>query len=182
MSQNLVGRLTLLAFALFGGPPALAGEHAASDLPMHASALPPSFSLHRPLADPEFSATEFRPRKSSMQAADPASRTGPALDAPMLQGTSVWQQMAQYRSQDRVRVLTLWQARGSTLSLQAGRHGAPTLQWSTPWVSREGAPQGLLDRLFASPSRSANVFRSPFARPASVTAAKPADFPGISTK
>jgi hypothetical protein len=184
MSQNLAGHLTLLSFVLIRGAPALAGEHVASDFALHASALPPSFLVTRPLRDPPFSATEFRPRNSSLPVADPANRTGPVLDAPMLQSTSVWQQMAQYRSQDRVRLLTLWQARGSTLSLQAGRHGGPTLQWSTPWVNREGASQGLLDRLFASPSRSAaNAFHSPSARPASIPAAKPADFtPGISAK
>jgi hypothetical protein len=184
MSQNLTGRLTLLSLVLIRGAPALAGEHAAGDFPLHASALPSSFSLSQPPADPKFSATEFRPRKSSLPAADPANRTGPILDAPMLKDTSVWQQMAQYRSQDRVRLLTLWQARGSTLSLQAGRHGAPTLQWSTPWVNREGVSHGLLDRLFASPSRSAaNTFRTPSARPATIPAVKPAEFPpGISAK
>jgi hypothetical protein len=184
MYQNLTGRLTLLSFVLIRSAPALAGEHPVSDIPLHAAALPPSLSLSQPPGDPPFSATEFRPRKSSLPAADPAGRTGTIIDAPMLQGTSVWQQMAQYRSQDRVRLLTLWQARGSTLSLQAGRHGGPTLQWSTPWVNREGSSQGLLDRLFASPSRSAaNTLRSPSARPALVPAAKPADFtPGVSAK
>ena len=182
MSQNLATRLTLLSFVLVRGAPALAGEHAAGDLPLRAAALPPSFSLSRPVADPPFSATEFRPRKSSIAAPDPASRSGPILDAPLLQGTSLAQQMAQYRSQDRLRLLTLWQNKGSTLSLQAGRHGVPTLQWSTPWVNREGATQGLLDRLFVSPSRGAASFRSPSVRPASVPV-RPADVPpGINTK
>jgi hypothetical protein len=174
MPRNLATRLTLLSFVLIRHAPALAGEPAAGDL----------LSLSRPPADPSYSSTEFRPRKSSIEAAEFTSRTGLNLDAPMLQGNSLWQQMAQFKSQDRVRLLTLWQMKGSTLSLQAGRHGAPTLQWSTPWVSHEGVAQGLFDRLFASPSRSAAIsFRSPAARPASAPAAKPADFaPGISAK
>jgi hypothetical protein len=179
MSQSLATRLTLLSFVLVRGAPALAGEHTAGDLPLRSSAVPPSFALSRPL-DPPFSATEFRPRRSSIAAADQASKTGPLLDAPMLQG-SLAQQMAQFKSQNRVRVLTLWQTQGSTLSLQAGRHGAPTLQWSTPWVNREGATQGLLDHLL--PARSVASFHSPSAKAAGAPVARPADFPpGISTK
>ena len=93
----------------------------------------------------------------------------------MLQDPSVWQQLAQYKSQNRVRLLTLWQTQGSTLSLQAGRHGGPSLQWSTPWVNREDASRGLLDRLFPRPSRSAN--RSTVARPASALVSAPAPSP-----
>jgi hypothetical protein len=180
MPRNLATRLTLLSFVLVRGAPALAGEHAVSDLPLRASALPPSFALNRPLPDPPFSATEFRPRRSSIEAADQVRKTGPILDAPLLQGTSLAQQMAQFKSQNRVRLLTLWQTQGSTLSLQAGRHGAPTLQWSTPWVNRAGANQGLLDHLL--PSRAPS-FRSPSAKAANAPVARPADFPpGISTK
>src|SRR3974390_2188934 len=102
MSRHWATRLTLLIAVLFRGAPVLAGEHAAGDLPLPASTLPPSFALSRPLADPPFSATEFRPRKSSMEAWDPASKTRPFLDAPLLQGTSLAQQMAQFKSQNRV--------------------------------------------------------------------------------
>jgi hypothetical protein len=103
----------------------------------------------------------------------------------MLRSTSVWQQMADFKSQDRVRLLTLWQTRGSSLSLQAGRRGAPSLQWSTPWVRREGKSQGLFDRLLAVPARAAaNNLRSSTARPAGVPAqSKPLDLSsGISTQ
>jgi hypothetical protein len=93
--------------------------------------------------------------------------------------------MADYKSQGRVRLLTLWQMRGSSLSLQAGRHGAPSLQWSTPWVHREGTSRGLFDRLLAMPARAAgNTLRSSVARPTSVAAQpKLQDLgAGISTK
>ncbi|MDP9010788.1 MAG: hypothetical protein M3N91_19145 [Pseudomonadota bacterium] len=112
------------------------------------------FAFAKPLADVEaYSQTEFRPRTRSLDKLDAARSEGSIIDAPMLKNTSVWQQLAQYRSQDRVRLLTLWQTKGSSLSLQAGKRGAPSLQWSTPWVHHEGASRGLLDRLLTSRPR-----------------------------
>jgi hypothetical protein len=186
MPDNLAKRLPLLLYALVCSVRVQAGEQA-RDFPLHASALPPSFSLGRGFAEnPLFSATEFRPRKSAMPVADPAHPSGAVLDAPMLQGTSIWQQLAQSKAQDRVRLLTLWQAQGSTLSLQAGRHGAPSLQWSTPWVHREEVSRGLFDRLLFAPSRgAASAYRGAAARPsalASTPAAKPADLTPGGTK
>jgi len=113
------------------------------------------FVSANPLADDAFSATEFRPRKHGIADLD-STRSGASIfDAPMLRSTSVWQQMADYKSQGRVRLLTLWQTRGSSLSLQAGKHGTPSLQWSTPWVHRGGTTRGLFDRLLAVPARAA---------------------------
>jgi hypothetical protein len=129
------------------------------------------FVSAKPLTEDAFSATEFRPRMRSVASSDSARNGASIIDAPMLRSTSVWQQMADYKSQDRVRLLTLWQTRGSSLSLQAGRRGAPSLQWSTPWVHREGNSQGLFDRLLAVPVRAAgNNFRSSVARPTGVAA------------
>jgi hypothetical protein len=110
----------------------------------------------KPLSEPqEFSATEFRPRKHNVLELESGSGRSPLLEAPMLKSNSVWQHMAEFRSQGRVRLLTLWQIRGSSLSLQAGRHGAPSLQWSTPWVHREGgASRGLFDRLLPVPQHA----------------------------
>jgi hypothetical protein len=124
----------------------------------------------KPLTSDAFSATEFRPRKHSVGLDSPGSGTS-IIDAPMLQSTSIWQQMADYKSQDRVRLLTLWQTRGSSVSLQAGKHGAPSLQWSTPWVHREGTSRGLFDRLLAVPTRAAgNNLRSGVPHPTGVPA------------
>jgi hypothetical protein len=94
-----------------------------------------------------FSSTEFRPRKRSSIDIDPA--VNGFGDAPMLHGTTVWQRMADYKSFDRVRVLTLWESRGSTVSLQAGRRGDPSLQWTSRIMNRGGSTRGLLDRLFS---------------------------------
>jgi hypothetical protein len=120
-----------------------------------AAALPTSlFSTDRSFADGDaFSATEFRPRKHSVGAAESAAREGFGADSPMLQGTNVWQRMAEYKSQDRVRVLTLLETRGSTLSLQAGKRGGPSLQWSSRRMNRDGATRGLLDRVVSAALR-----------------------------
>ena len=112
------------------------------------------FVSARPLADAEpYSRTEFRPRKRSLDKLDSARSEGSIIDTPMLQDTSVWQQLAESRSQDRVRLLTLWQTKGRSLSLQAGKHGAPSLQWSTPWA-HQAASHGLFDRLLTARPRT----------------------------
>jgi len=62
--------------------------------------------------------------------------------------------LSEAKTQDRVRLLTLWQNRASSLSLQAGKRGAPSLQWSTPWMHRDAASRGLFDRWLAVSPRS----------------------------
>jgi hypothetical protein len=177
--------LTLVLCGVVRATQALAGDQPsnADSMPAHGSQDPhaaqaaaaPPFSVPfvsaKPLADDAFSATEFRPRKHSGVGLDSARSGASIIDAPMLQSTSVWQQMADYKSQDRVRLLTLWQTRGSSLSLQAGKRGAPSLQWSTPWVHREGATRGLFDRLLAAPARAAGGnLRGSVPRPAGASA------------
>jgi len=106
-----------------------------------------------------FSATDFRPRKHSVFDGDPAVNT--IGDAPMLSGTTVWQRMAEYKSHDRVRLLTLWESSGSTISVQAGRRGDPSLQWTSRLMNRDGSTRGLLDRLFSvSLVRAGNDLRN----------------------
>jgi hypothetical protein len=121
------------------------------------------FVSAKSLSDIEvFSATEFRPRRHSFVDVDPSLGGRSVIDAPMLQGSSLWQQMAEFRAESRVRLLTLWQTRGSSLSLQAGKRGAPSLQWSSPSVHRNTAARGLFDRLLPAPelaSQRGNVPR-----------------------
>src|SRR5260370_8775449 len=95
----------------------------------------------------ECSATEFRPRKRTIFDGDPMVNS--FGDAPMVRGTTVWQRMSEYKSHDRVRLLTLWESSGSTVSLQAGKRGAPSLQWTSRAMNRGGSTRGLLDRLFS---------------------------------
>lgn len=180
--ENVV--LTLVLCSVVRATQALAGDQPSNV--DSASMFPAPFVSAKPLADDGFSATEFRPRKHDVVGLDSARSGASIIDAPMLRSTSVWQQLADSKSQDRVRLLTLWQTRGSSLSLQAGRRGAPSLQWSTPWVHREGGTsQGLFDRLLAVPVRAAgNNLRSSVARATGVAAQpKPLDLSaGISTK
>ena len=112
------------------------------------------FALPVPINEPRaFSATEFRPRRQDLSGADPAKRETSIIDAPMLD-TSVARQWREFKSQDRVRLLTLWRSSVSSVSLQAGRHGMPSLQWSTPWMHRDVASRGLFDRFLTVSPRS----------------------------
>ena len=162
--------LTVVLYALVRASQALAGDHAANadarhspDMPNSRQPLPsasllstPVFSTDRSFADSDgFSATEFRPRSRAPAAAEFSASENFASNTPMLEGTSVWQKMSEYKSQDRVRVLTLWETAGSTLSLQAGKRGAPSLQWSSRRMNRDGATRGLLDRLVSAALRNA---------------------------
>jgi hypothetical protein len=160
--------LTVVLYALVRASEALAGDQAATTdarlspdlahsrkpLPSAALLSTPVFSTDRSFTETDpFSATEFRPRRHAPAAAEFSASESFASNTPMLQGASVWQRMAEYKSQDRVRVLTLWETRGSTFSLQAGKHGGPSLQWSSRRMNRDGATRGLLDRLVAAALR-----------------------------
>jgi hypothetical protein len=171
--------LAMVLYAMVRAGQALAGDQAAtadSKLPdarterapaPSAAALPRSlFSTDRSFADGEaFSATEFRPRKHSVGAAESAASEGFGADPPMLQGTNVWQRLVEFKSQDRVRVLTLLETRGSTLSLQAGKRGGPSLQWSSRSMNRDGATRGLLDRMVSAALRDTGSNSRPSPRP-----------------
>lgn len=107
-----------------------------------------------------FSPTEFRPRKPGLVGAVDTGSEGPIRDAPLLRDTSLARELSEAKSQDRVRLLTLWQSRASSLSLQAGRHGAPSLQWSTPWMRRDSNSRGVFDRLLtAAPHSFSSIVR-----------------------
>jgi hypothetical protein len=132
--------------------PAFAPALAPAPAPAPASAftlsLPPSYQFgdlsgFKPLPD-----SDFRPRGRSIL--EKESRPGAADDAPMLRGTTVWQRMGDFRSRDRVRVVTLWETGGSSVSLQAGRKGNPSLQWTSRLMNRGGATRGLLDQAFST--------------------------------
>ena len=69
-------------------------------------------------------------------------------DGALIDDTTVWQRLAEYRTRDRVRVLTLWESGASTVSLQAGKRGDPSLQWTSRLMNRGGATRGLLDHFF----------------------------------
>jgi hypothetical protein len=116
---------------------------------------PAPFSFVPPHAEARaFSPTEFRARKPGLLEAAAATDQAFVMDAPMLRDTSIARGVSEAKTQDRVRLLTLWQTRASSLSLQAGKRGAPSLQWSTPWMHRDAASRGLFDRWLAVSPRS----------------------------
>jgi hypothetical protein len=116
-----------------------------------APSFPASFAFSAPrLEAPEFSPSEFRARKPDPFQATYAGSKDYIIDAPMLRDTSLAHELSEAKTQDRVRLLTLWQSRASSVSLQAGKHGSPSLQWSTPWMRRGVSSRGLFDRLLPS--------------------------------
>jgi hypothetical protein len=121
------------------------------------------FSVPVVTDNPGFSSTEFRPRKRGVFDDELVNPLG---SAPMLRDTTVWQRMSEYRSHDRVRLLTLWESSASTVSLQAGKHGDPSLQWTSRVMNRGGATHGLLDRLFSASLAHAGNSLHNAARPA----------------
>ncbi len=137
----------------FGLPPAL------RPVPRDYS-LPPAAESHA------FSSTDFRPRGHSIFDTDP--RIANANDRLMVDKT-VWQRLQEYRTRDRVRVMTLWESAASNVSIQTNHKGDPSLQWTSRLMNRGGATRGLLDRW--SP---AQVLRS-FSRSGGSTAGKPAN-------
>ncbi len=135
---------------------------------MMTTTLPPSFTTLdlRPVEERTFSETDFSPRKPGLPLnAKPTARSN--TDVPRLGTTTVWQSLNQFRSRDRVRLVTLWESSGSSVSLQAGRHGNPSLQWTSKVMNRGGATRGLLDKIVAAAVAGAgssfrpNVARAP---------------------
>jgi hypothetical protein len=126
---------------------------------------------------PVFSSTEFRPRKPGLLEAAEADSEHSVIDAPMLADASIARELSGAKTQDRVRLLTLWQSRASSLSLQAGKRGAPSLQWSTPWMHRDSDVRGVFDRLLlAAPRSIGSIVRGGGPRQAGAMApAKPLD-------
>jgi hypothetical protein len=150
-----------------------------SSQPAPALSQPPDFFTASAIAEePRFSATDFRPRKSAAFDKNPAA--GLFGETSLLRNTTVWQRLSEYRSHDRVRVLTLWESNSSSVSLQADRRGGPSLQWTSRVMNRGGATQGVLDRWFSTSLTHAglglhSLSRSISTAPPPKTAAAPAE-------
>ena len=147
--------LAVLVYGLVQSVEALAADQSASIVkdiqPMvGGKPLPRAFMLIGPATEFDSPTTDFRPRKLDAREAMSSTQAGASFQTKPLQLTSPWQRLADYRSQGRVQLLTLWQSRSNTVSLQAGRHGGPSLQWSSRTMNRGGATRGLLDRFVAS--------------------------------
>ena len=122
------------------------GQTAAFSLPVY---VVPTLYQGGELAEArEFSARDFRPRGRSVS--DNESPPPATQDAPLLRSTTVWQRLSEFRTRGRVRLLTLWETGGSSVSLQAGRKGEPSLQWTSRLMNHGGATRGVLDQLFST--------------------------------
>jgi hypothetical protein len=134
------------------------------------------FTLSAITEKPAFSATDFRPRRPTLFDKDPVAST--FGETSLLRDTTVWQRLSEYRSHDRVRVLTLWESKSSSVSLQAGRRGDPSLQWTSRLMNRGGSTQGVLDRWFSTSLARAGMGLRNMTRPTSTAPPpKPADAP-----
>jgi hypothetical protein len=117
------------------------------------------------------SSEEFRPRGRSIMEIPPHFTVSD--EAPMLRGTTVWQRLSDYRSRGRVRILTLWETGGGSISLQAGKRGDPSLQWTSRLMNRGGATRGVFDQLFATSFAGARGMHFPGHSISSESNAKP---------
>jgi hypothetical protein len=193
MSDRLVLGLAVLALMRAGAacaedPAAQAqpGRDIAARTTFKAAALP-EFTKHYTLSDPlltapstyrlsdipetkSYSATEFRPRGHSIFDADP--RLSPP-GGNLAYDKNFLQRLNEYRSRDRVRVLTLWDNGASAISIQTDHKGDPSLQWTSHLFNRGGATQGLLDHLFPVSvfGGSTHVTRSATSQPSRVSGA-----------
>lgn len=169
--------LGLAAFTLIKAGEAMAADQitrpaialSADGPPLPMVTAPAPFEIPReytlpPAVEPRaFSATEFRPRGHSIFDSDPSI---PGAGGNLMSERTVWQRLQEYRSRDRVRVLTLWESGASAVSIQTNRKGDPSLQWTSRLMNRGGATRGLLDRWMP-----VSVFRS-FSRPAGAASGK----------
>jgi hypothetical protein len=112
--------------------------------------LPMAFMARSAASDVEPS-TVFQRRKSDgIDAGGASVQRESSLQAQALQTVPSWHHFADYQTQGRVQLLTLWQSPRNMVSLQTGRHGGPSLQWSSRVMNRGGATRGVLDRFVAS--------------------------------
>jgi len=149
----------LVAITLVRAGEALAGEQASeagavgklepsdsrpsTELPSSLFAVPGKYSVSGMTETNAFSPAEFRPRGHSIFESDTHADLA---DDKLISDTPVWQRLSEFKTRDRVRVLTLWRSRLSSVSLQAGKKGSPSLQWSSRLMNSGETTDGLLDR------------------------------------
>jgi len=105
----------------------------------------PLFDLRAPEVLP-LASPEFRPHGPSLCPQAVSGSTDRTL--PLNSDESFWQRMRDFRGRDGLRLLTLWKSSWSTLSLQTGKRGGPSLQWTSRRMNHDGAKSGLFDTLF----------------------------------
>lgn len=133
-------------------------------------ALPEGYTL-RSNADPaSFSLGPLR----AHGAAPVNAEGGATTDEALMHDSPIWQRLADFRNLGRLRVFTFWQTGANSLSLQAGKKGAPSLQWTAKLGDGGPGGGGLFNRV--TPAFSSRDLRGPAHRVAAspVNAASPA--------
>jgi hypothetical protein len=98
--------------------------------------------------DSMYSATEFRSHGDPLLG---AAASAPAPEPiPLLRDSSVWDRVADIRTSRGIRLLTLWESTRSTVSLQTGHGGGPSLQWTSRALGRGEGTHSLFDHLFST--------------------------------
>ncbi len=115
-------------------------------------AAPNAYPLPVVSEPPVYSNKDFRPRGRSVYEADPRGSPEDNLTF----DKTIWQRLNEYRTRDRVRVLTLWESGVSAVSLQTDRKGDPWLQFTSKLNTRGNATHGLLDHLLPVTSFTGN--------------------------
>ena len=118
-----------------------------------AIAAPGTYSLPALSEPPSYGSKDFRPRGHSVYQVE--AHSGSAEDNLTFDKT-IWQRLNEYRTRDRVRVLTLWESGVSAVSLQTDRKGDPWLQFTSKLNTRGNATHGLLDHFLPVTSFTAN--------------------------
>lgn len=98
---------------------------------------------------------EFKPRGKSLLESDEPAASREYEGLPTLHATNGWQRLKDYKVRGGVRLLTVWESKFSTLSLQTGHGASASLQWTSRGFGGSSggggsASHGLLDRLFST--------------------------------
>jgi hypothetical protein len=106
------------------------------------------FAADDPFGLQDFTLQELAPRDFRGRSRSLNETEGPLKpEDSLMDDRGTWQRLAsEYRAQRRVRVLTLWDAGWSSLSLQAGKHGDPSLQWTGHLFGHSEVRHGVFDR------------------------------------
>jgi hypothetical protein len=129
-------------------PPRSAREPLTALNSMDLARFPDLYTRFRVAPNSMYSSAEFRPRGASL--APPKTEAQAAEAIPALHESTMWERMAEFRSSRGIRLLTLWETSGSSLSLQTGRGGGPSLQWTSRSLGRGEGTHSLLDHFFSA--------------------------------
>jgi hypothetical protein len=125
----------------------------------------------------DYSPHEYRALGTGLARRESVARD---LDArPALRTSSAWDRLADYKTRGGIRLLTLWDTKFASLSLQTGHGGMAALQWTSRGFggggNGGGGTRGLLDRLLSTSIERFDALRHALRPPSTATAELPAE-------